>query len=64
VGFFFLRRDPRNFENVTSARRVVLFLGFLAIVLVAEIPQKEVFKYARIHSLLVNGMVTASSLAL
>jgi len=29
--------------------------------LVAKLPQKEVFYFTRIHSLLVNGVVTASS---
>ena len=38
---FFLRRQPRNFENVTLvARRKVHFRGFWAIFLVAQLPPK------------------------
>jgi len=39
---FFLRRQPRNFENATLvARRRVHFRGFLAIFLVSQLPPKR-----------------------
>jgi len=41
---FFLRRQPRNFENVTLvARRREHFQGFLAIFLVALLPPEKMF---------------------
>jgi len=41
---FFLRRQRRNFENVTlEARRRKHFRGLMAIFLVAQLPPKEVF---------------------
>ena len=40
---FFLRRQPKFFENVTLvARWRVYFRGFLAIFLVAQLPLKKV----------------------
>jgi len=60
-------RQPRNFEIATLvAGRREYFRGFQvgAIFLVAQLPPKEVFEYTRIQSLLVNGVVTASSHAL
>jgi len=42
VAVFFLRRQPRNFENVTLvARRRVHYRVFLAIFLVAQLPPKR-----------------------
>ena len=61
----FLRRHSRNFENATLVARWREHLQvFGAIFLVAQIPPKEVFQYTRIHSLLLNGIGTASSHAL
>jgi len=54
------RRQPRNFENPTLvALRREHFRDFLAIFWSLNSLQKEVFEYTRIHSLLVNGVVTA-----
>jgi len=55
------RRQPRNFENVKLvARWRVHFRIFLAIFWLLNSLQKEEFWYRRIHSLLINGVVTAS----
>jgi hypothetical protein len=62
---FFLRRQPRMFENMTLvARRRKHIRGFWAIFWVAQLPPKEVFYYTRIQWLLVNSVVISSSHAL
>ena len=60
---FFPRRQPRNFYSVSlvARRRQHFQVRFF---LVAPLPSKEAFQCTRIHSLLVNGVVTASSHAL
>jgi len=60
-----IQKTARNCENVTLvARQREHFRSFRANFLVAQLPPKEVFLYARIQSLLVNGVITASSHAL
>jgi len=60
-----LAATAANFENVTLvARWREHFRCFWVIFLVAQLLPKEVFKCPRIHKLLVNGVVTASSHAL
>ena len=54
--------SSRNSENVTLAARLrKYFQGFWVIFLLLSSIQKEAFQYTRIHSLLVNIVVTASS---
>jgi len=50
-GFFFWRRQLRNFENVTLvARRKEYFQGVWAIFWLLNSLQIEQFEYTRIHS--------------
>jgi len=63
--FKILRRQPRNFENVTSvARQRKLYRGFGYFCGCSPPFKKKRFQYTKIHSLVVNGLVTASSHAL
>ena len=59
----FWRHQLPNFENVALiARRREHFRGFLVIFFCCGTPSKEVLYYTRkIHSLLVKGVISASS---
>jgi len=62
---FLFRRQPQFFENLTLvARQRERFRGFGRFFWLLNSLQKRIFKYTSIHSLLVNGVITASSHAL